>query len=292
MNFFYLILLFFLSFNLIATEKDWDFVIDSSKKDITDSNSTDEDTSAMLSNRKEDKEDKEEGEDGEMDFSGVKLESDNIDDRLEKEEEDEIDKEIIEDSEKIKKIDLKEKIRERELAEKKKQTSFLVFFALKTQLDYQNFMLFDNIPYQNPIGIEFTTSILGLELKDMNSYIGEVGYRLFYGNELIQALTLSPLSVSFNFKKWKEIFPLKVNLFKIYYFNKIVRGRSGEEIHLFFEYISLKLSWRFFKDDRFSTNLFFGFSFGPDDIKSNPKREAMVFTIGISGEFLPVKIDF
>ena len=228
-----------------------------------------------------------------MDFSGMKLESDSIDEKQEDEEESEIDKEISDDESKIKTIDLKKRIQEiKEQKESEEINSALVFFVFRAQFDYQSFMLFDNIPYQNPIGMEISTSILGLDLDSFSAYIGEIGYRIFYGNEIIQALIVSPLTISFNFVKWNRVFPLKVNLFKAYYLNKIVRGNSGEEIHLFFEYISLNMSWRFFKNKRFSSNLFLGLSFGPDDIKSNPKREAMVFTIGVSGDFLPIKIDF
>jgi hypothetical protein len=308
------ILIFILLFSItvFAQEKedDWDFVIDSTesvKKDVKA-----QDVEPILKKKKdvraqdvepilEKKKDvraqdvepilKGKKDDSAMDFTGINMESDSLDDDLEKEEEEEIDKEISKSEKNVKTIDLKEKKKIKD-KEKEKYRSYLSFFKLQTQMDYQNLMLFENIPYKHLVGLEVTTSIMGLELDDFNAYVGEIGYRLFYGNSTVNAVIISPLKASFNLKKWGHIFPFKVDLFKIYFFDKTIVGNSGEKINLFFEYISLSASWQIFRDKSMSSNIFFSLSFGPDDIKSNPKRESVLFTIGISGDFSPIRINF
>jgi len=322
----YLLILILLSVSLFSQDKEeqWDFVFDSTvndsklikpkpkKQEIIESEKivvkikkkkrkkTNKEVLKKVKLKQADnikakeklKEKSEKKVDGEMDFSGVKLESDDLDGELEEEEEKEIDKEIAEDRGKIKTVDLKEKY-ERERRERAKDLkNYLVFFKLKSQMDYQNLMLFDNIPYQNTIGLEFSTSIMGLSLKKFDGFIGEIGYKFFYGSEFIQALIVSPLSISFYLKKWNRVFPLRVSVFKAYYLNKIIRGSGNKEIDLFFEYISFDLSWRFFKDRNFTTNVFLRISLGPDDIKATPKTQSLLFTIGVSGDFSPLKVEF
>ncbi len=267
MNFFFIILLLFNVFIYgNKNNKNNDFVFDSPQQS-------------------EDKENKG------MDFSNTIIESEDLDKEEEKEEEDQIDEEIIISDKETKAIDLKE-LRKKKENKKKENESFLSFLKIQMKMNYRNLTLFNNIPYQHSEGIEFTTSIMGLELKNANAYIGEIGYRISHDNNFNQSLIISPLMINFNFKKWGEVLPFSVNIFKIFFFKETIRGNNNKTMNLFFEYISLSISWRFFKDKDFSSNIFLGFSFGPDDIKSNPKRESMVFTIGISGDFLPIKIKF
>ncbi len=261
------------------------------KNNINHNNNTAYLNKIQNSDDKEDTEDKEDDKKDEMDFSNIILESDDLDEDMEKEEEKEIDEEIIKSTKKIKEVDLKEIERKKE-NQKKENELFLSFLKMQMQMNYRNLILFENIPYQHSTGIEITTSIMGLELKNASAYVGEIGYRISYNSSLAQSLIISPLMINFNFRKWGEVLPLKVNLFKIYFFKETVRGNNNKTINLFFEYFSLLMSWRFLKDEDFSSNIFFGVSFGPDDIKSNPKRESILFTIGISGDFLPIKIKF
>lgn len=247
-----------------------------------------------LTNSTPQSEDKEDSENKGMDFSYTIIESDDLDEddkeEDDKEEEDDDDEVTISNKE-VKPVDLKD-LEQKKEKKKKENESFLSFLKIQMKMNYRNLILFDNIPYQHSEGLELTTSIMGLELKNASAYIGEIGYRISHNNNLAQSLIISPLMINFNFKKWGEVLPLSVNIFKIYFFKKTIRGNNNKTINLFFEYISLSMSWRFFKDKDLSSNIFLGLSFGPDDIKSNPKRESMVFTIGISGDFLPIKIKF
>jgi len=313
MKILYLFILILISFSLFSEDKEesWDFVFDSTvieekkiepkkiepKKievisPVTRVKIKKKKNGEQASKKTKEKTDDEFKSEGEMDFSGLKFESDDLDGELEKEEEKEIDKEIVEDKNKVKTVDLQERYELQKRQEALNKDNYLVFFKMKMQMDYQNLMLFDNIPYQNTIGLEFSTSIMGLSLKKFDGFIGEIGYKFFYGNELIQSLIVSPLTITFYLKKWNRIFPLRVNVFKVFYLNKIVRGSGDKEIDLFFEYISFDVSWRFFKDKNFTTNVFLRLSLSPDDIKATPKTQSLLFTIGVSGDFSPLKIEF
>jgi len=292
MKYFFILLLLFTYSYIYAAQEDekedaWDFVIDSTQKEVN--KHSDNKKNAVKSISDSDGEKKKKRKKG-MDFSDMILESDDLDEEVEKEEEKEIDEYLYESKKNTELVDLK---KVREMREKEKKVNlFLSFLKLRAQLDYQNLMLFDNIPYQNIAGFEMTTSIMGLELESANAFIGEIGYRIFSNGNMAQAFVMSPLMVNFNFKKWGKVFPFKVSIFKIYFFRKTIVANSDKKINLFFEYLSLSMSWQFFKDDSFSSNVFFGFSFGPDDINTNPKRESILFSIGITGEFSPIKIEF
>jgi len=286
-----IIVLIFISLSVWGNnnEKDWDFTIDSSsvgnkeeiKKDKIDNQSDD---------KEDDEDNKEEKEKDEgMDFSDVKLQSDSLDEDEERQEEKEID-EILR-KEKKPQIDIKE-VKLKEKLKKEKKDFFLSFLKLQLKLNYRNLMLFDNLPYGNSFGAEFTTSIMGIELKGANAYIGEIGYRLAYNSELSNILIISPLMLNFELKRYGQVFPIEVNLFKMYFFQKTIRGNNKKNLNTFFEYVSVSLNWQYFKDKTMRSSVFLGISFAPDDINSNPQREAVVFTIGIKGDFLPIKIYF
>lgn len=225
----------------------------------------------------------------EMDFSDVTIETNHIDTEKELEEEKDIEKNLKENEKKKKKNQTT--IQTIKSKTEKKQETFLHFLTIIPTLKYNNFTTFENLPYENIYSLSTQIALFGLTLPNIDIYIAKMGYQLNHKTDF-NSVTINPLSANFDFVYYTVPFTVDVNLFNFYVFHKLLPTKSGKGINYFFEYFGINFGYYFYKQNTHKWKIYAGFSIGPDDIDSNPKKEGFLITIGISGNYFPFKIAF
>ncbi len=227
-------------------------------------------------------EEKKQNMDDNMDFSGVIVESNEIDENEEKEEEKEIDKNI-QKYKKVKKVKTEKLI----APPKKEKKNFIKFLPIYLELSYFNTQLL-KMKQNHTFFAEFGLSLFALKIFKLNINLGRAAIALTYDTGFM-SYEFSPLNLSYSLDYKSNKFLLELDLYKKY---NLFERLKWDKIYMtdFVKYISLKSSWFIFDRKESNMRLFFETS-----IVNGSHRDistSVAFSLGLAGEFYPIFFGF
>ncbi|MBN2695312.1 hypothetical protein JXR93_11685, partial [bacterium] len=211
-----------------------------------------------------------------MDFSGIILESSEIDEESEKKEEEEIEKKLDKNQNELeKKGVLLEDIQKKK---PKPIEKGLVFLLSDFSMEYHNFALFDNLHTSHLFFTSFETSMFGLKIENFRGELATVGYQ-FSADSDFNSLVITPLKGRYNFIY--ETLPLyvKLSLFKTYVFSQVISGYGGSAVRYLYEFFSITGGYTMYSDRYQNWNIYLSFGFAPDDVDTN--EISLFFSLGL-----------
>ncbi len=223
----------------------------------------------------------------EMDFSGIVLESSEIDEESEKREEEEIENKIKKNEDELsKKGVFLEDIQKKKPKPIKKN---LLFLPANFLMEYHNFALFDNIHASHLFFTSFEVSMFGLNILNLQGELASVGYQ-FSADSDYNSLIITPIKGRYDFIY--ETVPLfvKLSLLKTYIFAQVISGYGGSAVRYLYEYFSITAGYKMYSDRYQSWNIYFSFGVAPDDVDSG--ESSLFFSLGLEIDLSTIKISF